>query len=177
MQGKKDLIIFLFMGAAALVLCFVKLEIPALEPECALFFFNETASLPRGIYLKIPAWDFKEGDYVVYQPPAEVRVIAERRGWLKDKELFLKKIGALEGTDYRINPHDGHFYIREKYVGNVFASDRDGQAMPTHYGRFVVPMGSFLPVGTAPRSFDGRYTGTVPMENIRAKVVPLLTEG
>lgn len=173
---KKNLIFFLVMGAAALFLCGVKLHFPAIDPEYAPLYFNETESLPRGIYLRIPAWDFKEGDYVVYQPPAAVQSIAERRGWIRPNELFLKKVGALEGTDYRINPINGHFYIRGQYVGSVFASDREGQAMPATYGRFVVPMGEFLPVGSAPRSFDGRYTGTVPLENIRAKVVPLLTE-
>ena len=35
--------------------------------------------------------------------------------------------------------------------------------------------GEFLPIGTNPRSFDGRYTGTVPLKNIKARVIPLIT--
>ena len=47
--------------------------------------------------------------------------------------------------------------------------------MPEHRGSFVVPKREFLPIGTNPKSFDDRYTGTVPLKNITASVIPLLT--
>ena len=47
--------------------------------------------------------------------------------------------------------------------------------LPQQNGTFTVPEGAFLPVGMNTRSFDGRYTGTVPTSHIIAIVVPLLT--
>lgn len=176
MRSKKDLLILLGVSAISVMLWFVKLDLPSLPREYALFFINETASLPRGLYMKIPAWDFKEGDYVVYQPTLCAQEIANRRGWLESDGLLLKQVGALSGTEYRISPKTGSFFIRDQYYGKAYPVDREGKEMPVSYGLFIVPKDSFLPVGTAPRSFDGRYTGTVPLKNIVAKVVPLLTE-
>lgn len=166
---------FLLVGAAVLALSFTKIPLPKLPPEDSLFFLNETASLQKGIYLRIPAWFYQDGDYVVYQPTAEVDKLIDERQWRPANTAhLLKKIGAMEGEVYGVNPTTMSFSIRDKYVGQAFAEDREGNPMPVKYGKHVVAMGTFLPVGTAPRSFDGRYTGTVPLKNIRAKVVPFI---
>lgn len=167
---------FLLAGVAVFALSFTKIPLPKLPPEDSLFFLNETASLRQGLYLKIPSWFYHNGDYVVYMPTAEASELIESRHWMPEHtDFLLKKIGAMEGEEYDVDPRTMNFSIRGKYVGQAFAEDRQGNPMPVKYGRHVVSMGEFLPVGTAPRSFDGRYTGTIPMDHICAKVIPLVT--
>ena len=167
---------FLLAGGTVLLLSQLKLSLPRMPPELALFIYNETASLPQGIYMRIPYWYLHEGDYVVYQPNEETRTITMDRGWLAKDGLLLKKVGAKEGGYYGVSPHDMRFSVQGKYFGQAFSEDREGKPVPVQYGGHRVPEGEFLPVGTSTRSFDGRYTGTVSVDNIKAKVVPLLTK-
>lgn len=165
---------FLMAGLGVFWLSGHTIDLPKLPQENALFFLNTTASLPQGLYMRIPEWFFRDGDYVAYEPTKETADFAVNRGWLKVNGLLLKKIGAMPGESYDINPNM-QFSIQGRYFGQVSSKDREGNAMPVRYGKYFVPSREFLPVGTSPRSFDGRYTGTVPMSHIRAKVVPLIT--
>lgn len=36
---------------------------------CVLFAFNSSPSMPMGLYLRIPAFDIKEGDIVAFENP------------------------------------------------------------------------------------------------------------
>jgi conjugative transfer signal peptidase TraF len=149
---------------------------PILPPELRLIFFNETSSLPRGVYLRIPAWYLHDGDFVVFTPNEETSMLATSRSWSRPNEYFLKKIGAIEGEDYQIDAATKSFFANRRYIGQVIPKDRNDEPMPIHAGDFIVPKGEFLPIGTNPRSFDGRYTGTVSVKNIHAKVIPFITE-
>ncbi|MBP2629494.1 MAG: hypothetical protein H6Q70_122 [Firmicutes bacterium] len=144
--------------------------------QSKLFYFNETASLPRGLYLKVPIRNLQDGDYVVYELTADTKKLAVSRQWIKEDEMFLKKIGAMPNETYCIDPDTLQFFANGKYVGQVFLEDRKQLPMPVLRGAYVVGEDEFLPVADNPRSFDGRYTGTVPIENIKSKVIPLLTE-
>ena len=42
-------------------------------------------------------------------------------------------------------------------------------------GAYEVEAARFLPIGKHVNSFDGRYYGTVPLANIKYKVIPLFT--
>lgn len=76
---------------------------------------------------------------------------------------------------YEIESGTLQFKANGRYIGQSYPEDREGRPMPEHRGSFVVPDGEFLPIVTNIRSFDGRYTGTVPLKNITASVIPLLT--
>lgn len=140
------------------------------------FYFNETASLPIGFYLKLPSRDFKDGDYVVYEPTMDTKKLALSRNWIREDEMFLKKIGAMPYETYSIDSDTLQFFANEKYIGQVSLVDHENFPMPELRGEYVVPENEFFPIGDNPRSFDGRYTGTVPIKNIRSKVIPVLTE-
>ena len=145
------------------------------RPDCQLLYYNQTDSLPRGIYLRVPQRELQDGDYVIYEPTETVKSLACERGWLEPGTKFLKQVGAVAGESYEIEPDTLQFRATDRYIGQVFERDREGRPMPELRGRFLVPEGEFLPVGTNPRSFDGRYAGTVPLGNIRARVVPIIT--
>lgn len=142
-----------------------------------LFYFNTTASLPRGFYLKMPVPNhFSDGDYVVYSPPPDVEDFAVSRHWINKDELLLKKIGATSHQKYVIDSDSLQFFANGEYIGQVYLLDRDNLPMPVIRGEHEVPDDEFLPVAEHPRSFDGRYTGTVPIKNIKSKVIPVFTE-
>ena len=143
-----------------------------------IFYYNDTASLPRGLYMKaFTDSPVKRGDYVIFRPNEETIKIALERGYIASQEtLFLKKVGGIAGDRYYINPFNRHFTINNQYIGEVCKTDSKNRELPQLSGYYDIPDGHFLPVGVNPRSFDGRYTKTVPIANIVCKVVPILTE-
>ena len=138
-----------------------------------VFFLNITDSLPLGLYLRVPATEFQRGDYIVYEPSEEVRQIVASYGWGDGEHTFLKQIGAVAGEHYAIDEETKKFQIEGELRGQVFETDAKGHPLPKLRGEFIVPDGHVLPIATNPRSFDGRYTGTIPIACIKAKVIPL----
>lgn len=141
-----------------------------------IFVYNHSNSLPQGLYLVVAADDVKRGDLVTVELPEEMKEYAIDRGWMKEGELLLKKIGGFAGTKYVVE--GGKFFIDDRYVGPVYEKDGAGLLMPVRNGHFAVKEGCFLPIADQyPKSFDGRYFGDVPLESIHAKAVPILTTG
>ena len=149
--------------------------VPRLPAEYRVLYYNHTDSLPRGLYVRVPQGEIKAGDYVVFEPTEAITGLAYERGWLSPGVKFLKQVGAVAGESYEIEPDTLQFKARGRYIGQAFQEDKEGRPLPELRGSFIVPEGEFLPIGTNPRSFDGRYTGTVPVGNIRARVVPVMT--
>ncbi len=141
-----------------------------------LICWNGSGSVPKGLYLRVPVGILEDGDYVVFEPNELTASYAVARGWSKPGTLFLKEIGALPGENYCVNPDTLQFYANGRYIGQASQRDHEGRPLPSVIrGSYIVPAGEFLPIGRNSSSFDGRYTGTVPLGNIRAKVTPLLT--
>lgn len=145
--------------------------------EYRIIYLNDTPSVPRGIYLRIPNMiDLADGAYVVFTPNEKAIEEGTARGWFKEDTLFLKKVGAVAGESYHIDVTTHQFFANGTYIGQTQSTDSKKRPLPKLFGDFIVPDGEFLPVGEHPMSFDGRYTGTVPIKNIHARVVPLFTE-
>lgn len=145
-------------------------------PRQDILYYNETASLPRGIYLRIPAMTIERGDIVVYDPPAAVLQVAIQRGYTQHSDArLLKRVGAVAGDAYSVGDQ-GSFCINGEYIGQMRQTDSLDRPLPQlPQGSYTVPDGEFLPIGDTTRSFDGRYTGTVPLTSIRAVVIPIFT--
>ena len=139
-----------------------------------IFYVNVTSSLPQGLYVRVPRREITKGDYIVYEPTAEVKEIIIKNGWGEGKHDFLKTVGAVSGEKYSIDSQTLAFEINGKYVGQVYEKDNAGNELPKLRGKFEVPQGYILPVATSARSFDGRYSGVIPKSRIKAKVVPIL---
>lgn len=140
-----------------------------------VIYFNETSSLPTGFYVKVPSKNYQRGDYIVYEPTEEVKKIIVKNGWGVAKYDFLKKVGAVAGDTYSISSSNLTFEINGEYVGKVFETDNKGKELPKLRGKFKVEEGYVLPIATSARSFDGRYSGTIPESSIKAKVIPICT--
>lgn len=155
------------------IVLFLLLVFGKISPS-SIFIYNRTASLPLGFYLIIPNHDYQPGDIVAFRCLANMEELAHSRGWLKQDELMLKKIGGVGGNQYEIREND-EFWVRGKYIGPVAQVDHEGRQMPSiGKGDFLIDDGYFLPVAENPRSFDGRYYGEVPIENIKYRLLPLI---
>ena len=156
-----------------LALCVAAKFITGETPK--VFYLNVTSSLPTGLYLKIPGKKCRRGDYIVYEPSEETKALIIKNGWGDGQYDFLKKVGATSGERYSINAETLKFEIEGKYIGQVYETDNNGNALPKLRGEFEVPKGNVLPIATSARSFDGRYSGTIPQNIIKTRVVPILT--
>ena len=142
-----------------------------------MFFINTTSSLPVGLYVRIPGGEYRRGDYIVYEPDETTKTLVSGYGWHDtEPHTFLKIVGGVAGDRYSVDEKTKFFTIEGNYAGQVYETDSKGNSLPQIRGEFTVEQGRILPIATNPRSFDGRYTGTIPITSIKAKVMPLLTK-
>ena len=139
-----------------------------------LIYVNTTRSLPLGLYLAIPGKNLRYGDIVVYDPPQKVRELIRERKYGSEDAHFLKHIGGMPGDIYGVA--EDKFIAHGELKGTVQRQDNAGNPMPVMDGLHIVPEGEFLPIGEKTNSLDGRYMGTVPIDSIITRVVPIATE-
>jgi len=142
-----------------------------------IFYINYSPSLPIGLYMRIPSGEYRRGDYIVYEPDEATKTLVRGYEWHDtEPHTFLKIVGGVAGDRYSVDEKTKFFTIEGNYAGQVYETDSKGNSLPQIRGEFTVEQGRILPIATNPRSFDGRYTGTIPITSIKAKVMPLLTK-
>ena len=131
------------------------------------FRFNPTPSLPKGLY-RIASGVAAKNDLVSFCLEGEFAELALERGYLEPGSCpsglrpLLKRLAGLPG-DF-VDP--SAFPIR--------SVDSHGRPMlPAHISG-VVPSGMALVLADHPGSFDSRYFGFVPLENLQ-RVEPVFT--
>ena len=130
------------------------------------FVVNLTPSIKMGIYFVLPVNkdDLKIGDIVLFSMPKEIDKFVHEREYVTDNcHTFLKEIGALEND--RIKIENKKLYINDKFIGKIEQEDTLGRELP-QIENFIVPKDYFFPIGTHPKSFDGRYYGKVDIKLI-----------
>ena len=166
-KDKKWMLISLIIGGVIMAL---------LSLDQRVVFINLTGSLPRGIYVAVPYTSIRSDDIVAYRPPEDVMKFAFDRGYAPFPDMtFMKKVAAVSGDFYSVSM-DLDFKVNGKSLGKAYRLDRLDREMPLQMGLHMVPDGHFLPYGTADRSLDGRYFGTVSQDRVIAKVIPLAVE-
>jgi conjugative transfer signal peptidase TraF len=133
--------------------------------ELAGLRFNPTPSLPKGIYRLVQGVPEKN-DLVSFCLEGEFAELALERGYLEPGSCpsglrpLLKRLAALPGDS--IDP--SAFPLR--------SVDSHGRSMSPALLPGVVPPGMALVLSDHPGSFDSRYFGLVPLENLqRVKAV------
>lgn len=128
---------------------------------------NVTASLPRGLYLLCQGTPDK-GEYAAFCLSGEFAQLANERGYLQAGSCpsglrpLLKRVAALPGDVVNVS------------ALTLRATDSQGRPLPSILHSGPVPAGMALLLADHPGSFDGRYFGLVPLDQLQ-RVRPLFT--
>lgn len=132
--------------------------------------FNVTPSLPRGVYLLLPAKNIKRGDTVVFDVPEELRKYEYIPKYTK---LLLKNVGALAND--KVSIKDDMLYINDSSYGKIYVKDGQGTILPKLNENELQPKNNeFLPLAPHQNSFDGRYYGTIKLDKVKNKAKLIL---
>lgn len=123
---------------------------------------NESASLPRGLYLRIPAAPAL-GQVVAVMPPPAARSYLAALGARPDARL-LKRVAATPGE--RVC-RKGQAMTWPRGVRLARSRDRRGRPLPAWTGCRRLAAGEVLVLGDTAASFDSRYFGPVPSSAIQ----------
>lgn len=122
--------------------------------------FNPTPSLPKGVY-RIVSGAPEKNELVSFCLEGEFAELALERGYLEPGSCpsglrpLLKRLAALPG-DF-VDPS----------AFPICALDSQGRSMSPALAPGVVPLGMALVLADHPGSFDSRYFGFVPLENLQ----------
>lgn len=148
--------------------------------------FNATASMPKGLY-RITESDphaMRAGSIVAVCVPAAAAELGRRRGYLSagpcshDSELLLKMVVAIAGDDVTLTLHALSVNGCRLPNSRPLAVDRLGRAVEHwSFGRTRVPPSKVWVYADNERSWDSRYWGPVPLQNVVATAEPMLIVG
>ena len=160
----------LYVGAGVLS-CLLAAQVLASISSHTLIL-NYTASMPLGIYQRVPIHTWRHGTVVMITPSPSEKALIAARGWLMKKGVLIKSIGALPGDQVCI--HHDTVTVNGKIVGPVFAKDSHGLPLPVIRGCFVLAPETVFPFSTySAHSFDGRYFGTIPLQHVLGEARPV----
>ncbi len=142
---------------------------------------NLTASLPRGVYLRVdPA--LQRGSLVLVCLPESWAALAGKRGYLGrgscpgDTEPLGKRIGAISGDEVEWASEGLRVNGRLLPGTAPLPVDSRGRPLP-HLKRTRLELRprEILVFTMHPRSFDSRYFGAIPTSSVIATLKPLWT--
>jgi conjugative transfer signal peptidase TraF len=156
------------LGAAAAILVALSAAAKAAWPDVVLV--NETPSLPKGLYLRVPDRRPSRGAIVAIAQPQSARAYLATLQMPPDVKL-LKRIVATAGDEV----------CREAGTvrwsgGEVRAYERDRRGVPLRSWRGCRRLGDdqLLVLGDTPTSFDSRYFGPVRAASVSGVYVEAL---
>ena len=135
--------------------------------------WNLTDSLPRGLYARTLTRSRPQlGDIVAFDVPRSVSSLVYSRRYLPAGAQLFKKVVAQPGDHVCIQA--GMFEVNHRLVGPVLPADAQGNPLPFFGFCGVVPADKYFVASEAPRSFDSRYFGPLPVEAL-SQLSPLWT--
>lgn len=134
--------------------------------------WNETASVPIGLYCIQPTVPVRVGDIVALRLPEREATLLATRGYLPFGVPLLKPVAALTGQSVcRIGTHVS---IDGKAVGDAKSVDHRGRKLPVWRGCQRLGAGQVFVMNAAvPTSLDGRYFGVLSMDTVIGRAVPV----
>jgi conjugative transfer signal peptidase TraF len=134
--------------------------------------WNDTASVPRGLYLRRPMWPAAVGRTVILPIPVSVRRLVDERRYLPLDHDLMKVVVAMPGDRVCLDGHD--YRVNGRVIGAVRDADSRGRRLDPYRFCGEVPTGQAFLATSAPLSFDSRYFGPVPLAALTV-VRPLWT--
>jgi len=134
--------------------------------------WNETASVPVGLYRIQPKVPVHVGDIVALRLPEHEATLLATRGYLPFGVPLLKPVAALAGQSVcRIG---AHVTIDGKTAGDAKSVDYRGRKLPVWQGcQRLGPGQVFVMNAAVPTSLDGRYFGVLSMDTVIGRAVPV----
>jgi type IV secretory pathway protease TraF len=120
-----------------------------------VFTINVTPSVPLGIYVWNP-----HGNYIIIQKSFSQN----------SDEMIGNVLKLLAGRPGDVMHSDSSgVYVNERHFpGRIHSIDKQ------FYFSGIIPDGKYLPLGTHPESYDGRYYGFISEEDIIMRCSPLI---
>ena len=144
---------------------------------------NFTPSMPLGIYRfeALSPREIHRDMLVAVCAPSKAAQLGRRRGYLsrgacaENSEPLLKTVAAVAGDDAAILPCGVRVDGRLLRDSKPLAFDRAGRPLVSWpRGHFRISRGAIWLYADHERSWDSRYWGPVPEQNVLAKAVPVL---
>ncbi|MGX5804843.1 S26 family signal peptidase [Bradyrhizobium sp. Arg314] len=139
------------------------------------FIWNASASTPIGLYLIEGGRTLSANDLVAAEPPEPLATWLADRGYLPKSVLLIKHILAVSGQT--VCRKELIISVDGTDVGMALQRDRAGRDLPDWQGCRRIPAGTVFLMNSQVRdSFDGRYFGLLPTDQIIGRAVPLWTD-
>lgn len=134
--------------------------------------WNETASVPVGLYRIHSTVPIRVGDIVAIRLPEHEATLLATRGYLPFGVPLLKPVAALAGQS--ICRNGPHVTVDGKPVGDAKTVDHRGRKLPVWQGcQRLGPGQVFVMNAAVATSLDGRYFGVLPMDTVIGRAVPV----
>jgi type IV secretory pathway protease TraF len=127
-----------------------------------IVLYNPSQSLPAGFYLRLGQGP-ERGAIVTVRARDVAPDYAELRTFTDDGDRFLKRIAAAEGD---VVCATGDQIIAAGRTLSRLSHDRYGSVLPHWEGCQRLGPGEVFLLGDTPDSFDGRYWGPTPIDQI-----------
>ncbi|NEW59903.1 conjugative transfer signal peptidase TraF [Sulfurovum sp. bin170] len=144
--------------------------------------FNTTSSFPLGFYKISKSNQYKKGDLVSFcAVPSKMIDRMIKQGYSQKNSLcpnqtpqLLKKILGLEGDNITMN---SVVLVNNQPIKNsrVFKKDRNGNLLNFQQSQRVKKDYFWAMSDYNEKSFDSRYFGQIPLENIIGRATPIMT--
>jgi conjugative transfer signal peptidase TraF len=136
--------------------------------------WNASASAPVGLY-RVTDAPAERGALVLVRPPADVAALAAELGYLPAGVPLIKRVAAVAGD--HVCAVGSAVVLHTQTVIRRLEADAAGRPLPRWSGcRRLADGEVFLLMADAPRSFDSRYFGPVPLASVMGRLVPLWTD-
>lgn len=157
-------------GPAVTVLALLGVGLAAARAP-AMVLVNESASLPRGLYLRAPLAAPVRGAVVAAPQPPSARAYLAGLG-LPPDALLLKRVAATGGD--RVCRTDGAVEAAGRRAA-LLERDRRGVRLGAWSGCRALAADELFLLGDTPTSFDSRYFGPVRIADTDGVFVEVLT--
>jgi conjugative transfer signal peptidase TraF len=155
-------------GAAALA--------AAALPRAPRLLWNDTASVPVGLYRVRAITHLRPGMLVVVIPPPAIARLMDARRYVPMGVPLIKPIAAVAGQ--RVCRHGANVEIDGRRAARALPHDRAGRPLPDWQGcRTLRASELFLLAPARADSFDSRYFGSVAAASLVGRATPLWIPG
>ncbi len=135
--------------------------------------FSVTKSMPRGLYLVIPAKKIVRYDIVEFIPPSAALDFIREKLWVPQSGTIIKYVFAI--ADDHVCIRNQAIFINSQKIGTVYKTYAPNKLLPQTKICGKLKENQYLLLSTeSERSFDGRYFGLVSSQNILGRAIPII---